>query len=162
MRRVLRKLWEEKVRYILVGGLAMNLWGIPRTTADIDILLDLSTENLKKFLGAMKKLNLKLKQPFDESSILDGEKKEKIIRERGAVFTFENSSAPVEAIDFFLENPLDFDVAWRRKKIVRVEDFEVYLAHPDDIIYLKKLSGRPQDIEDIKALEKLKKILGIE
>ena len=43
------KLEEYKVRYVVCGGLAVNLHGIPRMTADVDIILDLTVENLSQF-----------------------------------------------------------------------------------------------------------------
>lgn len=161
MIRVLRKLWEGDIRYLLVGGLALNLWGIPRTTYDIDIMLDLSSdENIRKFVESMKELGLKLKQPIDLEKIHDKNFRERIFREKEAVvLTFENLENPIEIVDFFTENPINFESAWRRRKEVKVADFFVRLAHPDDIISLKRISGRPQDIEDIKALEKLKKLI---
>jgi len=37
----------KKVRYLLAGGIAVNLYGIERATADIDIIVDLEDDNLK-------------------------------------------------------------------------------------------------------------------
>lgn len=51
---VFRRLQEEGVRYLVVGGLAMNLHGIPRMTADIDLYVDLEKVNASRFLAAMK------------------------------------------------------------------------------------------------------------
>src|SRR5713101_1184841 len=47
-----RALEEEKVRYLLVGGLAVNLHGIARFTADVDIMLALDAENLGHCVAA--------------------------------------------------------------------------------------------------------------
>jgi len=38
--QLFKKLSEEQVRYLICGGLAVNIYGIPRMTADIDLLLD--------------------------------------------------------------------------------------------------------------------------
>lgn len=46
---VFRALEEHKVRYLLVGGLAMNLHGVPRMTMDIDLVIALDTKNLERF-----------------------------------------------------------------------------------------------------------------
>lgn len=43
--RLLRRLHEEGVRYILVGGHAVRLNGFLRNTEDIDLLMPLSSEN---------------------------------------------------------------------------------------------------------------------
>ncbi|PMP95451.1 MAG: hypothetical protein C0169_05450, partial [Thermodesulfobacterium geofontis] len=63
MQRILKILYLNKIRYLLCGGLAVNLYGIPRTTVDLDLIIDLSHENLKNFILTMKKAGLTLKQP---------------------------------------------------------------------------------------------------
>jgi len=54
MRRILRLLYLNKIRYLLCGGVAVNLYGVPRTTVDLDLILDLSHENLKNFIFTIK------------------------------------------------------------------------------------------------------------
>ena len=44
------KLEQFKVRYLICGGLAVNIYGIPRMTADIDLLLDFTEKNVTDFL----------------------------------------------------------------------------------------------------------------
>lgn len=48
---IFRGLQEEGVRYLVVGGLAMNLHGIPRMTADVDLYVDLEKANASRFLS---------------------------------------------------------------------------------------------------------------
>lgn len=50
---VCRRLNEEKVRYVLIGGLAINYYGLPRTTEDIDLLVDPSEENILRIKRAL-------------------------------------------------------------------------------------------------------------
>lgn len=51
--KLLARLADHDVRFILVGGLAVTLQGYVRLTEDVDILLDESTENIASFLGCM-------------------------------------------------------------------------------------------------------------
>jgi len=53
-----RELEASKVRYLLVGGLAMNLHGVPRMTMDVDIILAMDEPNLQAFLKAANHLGL--------------------------------------------------------------------------------------------------------
>jgi hypothetical protein len=48
---IFKRLNEKKIKYIVVGGIAVNLYGIPRMTYDLDLLLDLEDENLRRFLS---------------------------------------------------------------------------------------------------------------
>lgn len=41
---VFRNLNKKKVRYVVIGGIAVNLHGIPRATADLDLMVDLEKE----------------------------------------------------------------------------------------------------------------------
>jgi len=46
---IFKRLNEEKIKYIVVGGMAVNFLGVPRMTYDIDLLLYLEDKNLRKF-----------------------------------------------------------------------------------------------------------------
>ena len=48
-----KRLNEEDVKYVLVGGFAMNYYGFPRATEDIDLLVDPSDENILKVKNAL-------------------------------------------------------------------------------------------------------------
>jgi hypothetical protein len=43
---------KEDIDYLVVGGLAVNLHGIPRMTYDIDLMVSLDTGNIMKLLSA--------------------------------------------------------------------------------------------------------------
>lgn len=49
-----RRLEEQQVRYLLVGGLAMNLHGVPRMTMDVDIALVMDRSNIETFVELAK------------------------------------------------------------------------------------------------------------
>ncbi len=51
-----KRLSQQKIRYLICGGLAVNIYGIPRMTADIDLLLDFTDDNIEKFETAIKLL----------------------------------------------------------------------------------------------------------
>ena len=43
---LLRRLAEESVNFVVVGGLALNAWGVVRGTKDVDVVVALDEENL--------------------------------------------------------------------------------------------------------------------
>ena len=45
---LLRRLVEARVRFVLVGGLAVNAWGVVRGTKDLDVVADPDLENLQR------------------------------------------------------------------------------------------------------------------
>lgn len=53
VKRISEALQSYGVKYVLVGGLAINFHGRPRMTHDIDLLIDPSPENLEKVKAAL-------------------------------------------------------------------------------------------------------------
>jgi hypothetical protein len=60
---------------MVAGGIAVNLYGIERATADIDIIIKLDKKNLLKFVKVAKKLGLKPKLPLALDDFIDAEKR---------------------------------------------------------------------------------------
>ena len=54
---------KKKIKYIICGGVAVNLLGIPRMTYDIDLLVKMEDKNLRKLLELFKKWGFKPKVP---------------------------------------------------------------------------------------------------
>ncbi|MFH1773829.1 MAG: nucleotidyltransferase [Methanobacteriota archaeon] len=138
---VFSKFNQKKARYVIVGGLAVNLHGVPKMTADLDIMADLSKENLLRLIEAVTELGYL-------------PRKEKKMH----VFTFWHPSKPYQQIDIFIENPIDFDAAYKSREIVKAGGLEIPLISLDHLIILKKISARKQDLSDIETLKKVKKL----
>ena len=49
---ILKEFFDRKIDYLIVGGLAVNLYGVPRVTQDIDIIIALDKENIFKLYTA--------------------------------------------------------------------------------------------------------------
>jgi hypothetical protein len=60
LHELLRQLSEADIRFVLVGGLAVNAWGYLRTTQDIDVVPDSSAENLANLDALLRKLDGKV------------------------------------------------------------------------------------------------------
>jgi hypothetical protein len=48
---------RHNVRYIVIGGIAAVLYGVPRATFDLDILIDANPDNARKLLDALQTPN---------------------------------------------------------------------------------------------------------
>lgn len=159
MRRILRLLYLNKIKYLLCGGVAVNLYGIPRTTVDLDLIIDLSYENLKNFILTMKNAGLTLKQPVEENKLFNSSYRESLIKEKNTkVLTYINLKNPLEVIDFFIDPPVDFEETFKKKTVLKVEDYEVYLVDIETLIKLKEKSKRNIDLSDAENLRKIQKI----
>ena len=50
--RLFASLAAHNVRYLLVGGLAVNVHGTPRMTMDVDVIIALDPQNVDHFIAA--------------------------------------------------------------------------------------------------------------
>jgi hypothetical protein len=152
------QLYKQNISYLVCGGLAVNIYGIPRMTADIDILLDFEDKNVNKFENAMKLLSYFSAIPISLKIMVDKVEREKMIREKNMIaYSFFNSRAGVMALDVLVDVPIAFDELWNNREVRKLNSFEVNLVSVEHLIELKKYSNRKQDNDDILLLSKLLK-----
>ena len=80
---LLQSLSEEKVQYVLVGGLAVQLHGYMRSTFDMDLVLAMNDENLKRFIAVAKRIGLAPSIPVPMDSLRNAAQIEQWYREKG-------------------------------------------------------------------------------
>lgn len=135
-----------KVRYVLVGGLAVLMHGHFRTTKDMDIFYEVDEENCNKLLRVIQEfgfgyLKLTFNDLMDTSSFIKlGREPERIdlLNDLPGV-TFKEVHG--EAFDYREES----------------DSFTVKVIHVNHLIKNKKAVGRYQDLDDVKKLEKILK-----
>ena len=157
---IFRKLFDSLnkagVEYLVCGGIAVNLYGIERATADIDIAVRLDEENLGRFIAAAKELGLRPKMPVSLEELTEPGKREEWRKEKGmVVFSLYDEKAPFFLLDVFIEAPFDFQNIYQRRKEIRLGDIVIPLAPIDVLIEMKEKTGRPQDRADVFYLKKI-------
>ncbi|MGH7164509.1 MAG: hypothetical protein ACREIS_03160 [Nitrospiraceae bacterium] len=156
---IFRGLHAARVRYLVVGAVAINLHGIPRMTADLDLMVDMTEWNLRKFVETAVALGYRPRVPVEAGQLLDPSKRREWQEMKSMVmFTWLHPNRPYEEIDLFLENPIDFESAYAGRKELPVIDFTIPLASTSDLIALKRISDREQDRSDIEALTRLQRL----
>ena len=154
---VFREFERQGVEYLLVGGVAVNIYGYVRMTMDLDIMVDLSEDNLSRIIGVMEKLGFSPRVPVDPHDLIAEEKRVEWTEKKGAVvFTFIDLKKPFRQIDVFLINPMSFSEAYARRKIMAIGGITLSVACLDDLIAMKERAGRPRDLEDASHLKKIK------
>lgn len=146
------------VRYVVVGGVAVVLHGFARLTADLDIAVDLSPAEAKKAIDALIGIGMQTRLPVDPLAFADPEMRAQWVREKAMrVFPLWDPANPMRQVDLFAENPIDFEQLWARAEMIDLATVSVRVASIRDLIHLKRLAGRPQDLQDIEALEAIVK-----
>ncbi len=151
LERVCQVLNKYRVRYVVVGGYAVALHGAIRGTLDIDVALRWTKHDLVKAEDALQKIGLVSRLPVTALDVF--EYRNEYIQNRNLIaWNFHNPVDPSELLDIII----NFDAKGKRAVYKRLSTTSVPVLNIRDLIDMKKASGRPQDIEDIKALEKLK------
>lgn len=154
---ILKEFYNSGIKYLIVGGLSVNLHGIPRVTQDIDVIISLDHENIAGVNKIMKKLGYMPSLPVNPDNLSDKTIRESWIREKNLIaFTFYHPSEHFKIVDIVISHPLDFDSAYKNRTEKSIKDFRINLVSIDDLITMKKHSGRNQDLSDVEMLKKLR------
>jgi hypothetical protein len=152
-----RGIERSRVRYLVVGGVAMNLLGYPRFTGDIDILLALDKPNLDRMAKLMKGMGYERRVPVDVQELGDERRALQLINEKNLVaYTFANPDAPQFSIDVIVGESLEFAKYAKDALEVAVLDVRIPVVSIDDLIGMKRKTNRKKDADDVIALLELK------
>jgi hypothetical protein len=156
-----RALHEERVEYIVVGGLAINLHGVERATMDVDLILAMNEGNLRLFLKAATKLKLKPVLPVQLEALCDARQLETWTREKHLIaFSLRSMSPNLPTVDIIVRPAVPFDRLYRNRIEKDIGGVRLSLASIDDLIALKTGTGRKQDASDIEALRIVRRVTG--
>ena len=139
------------VRFALVGGYAVALHGVPRGTIDVDLALQWTLQDLVQAEAALKGIGLASSLPITAREVF--ERRDEYVQSRNLVaWNFLNPDAPLEQVDIII----NYDLKGKSTDFVEMPQTTIPVLSVEDLIEMKSLSGREQDIEDAAALEKLR------
>jgi predicted nucleotidyltransferase len=151
---VLREFQRQKVKYVLVGGIAFNLLGGYRNTLDMDILVEMSDKNLFKIVNILKKAGYHVKQPVDPIMIADKKTRRDWIKNKNMkAFNFYKGERSYEEVDIIIDSPVNFENAISDALEARAGGLALKVISLKNFIKMKKASGRDKDLRDIAALK---------
>ncbi len=155
---ILREFQKQKVKYVLVGGIAVNLLGSLRSTADMDILVEMGNDNLRKVVSILKKKNYRVKQPVDPMGIANEKLRYDWIHNKHMkAFNFYKEDE-LKEVDIIIESPVSFAEAKKSALRIKIDDIILPVISIDNLIEMKQGTGRGVDKLDIEELRKIKKL----
>ena len=134
-----------EVRYILVGGFAVNYHGYSRSTGDLDLWIDPSEDNKTKLLSALDKLE------FDIHEL------KKTSLKGAAPIDIPITNFKIELIPF-LSTTLHFDEAYASAATGNIDGIDIKVIHLNHLIQLKSNTDRLQDALDVEELKRRNKM----
>lgn len=137
--------FQNKVKYITIGGFAVNIYGYNRNTGDIDIYLEDTIENRINLRTALKSVNLGDFESIETMKFIPG----------WTEFTL-NYGLRLDIMTAVkgLEDK-SFNSLLENATVVKIGETPVFFIDYDNLIIAKKASNRPKDILDIEELVKL-------
>ncbi len=139
LQSVFRSFQSHDVRYVIIGGIAAVLHGVPRATFDLDILIEATEANVARLLQALREAGFGTADLVDVQGILENE------------ITIFNDRV---RIDVLTTTPgLTFKAAWERCETMDYHGQKFHVASRQDVIASKRAVGRPKDLEDIRILD---------
>ncbi len=136
---VFRSLQNHEVRYVVIEGIAAVLYGVPRATFDLDILIEATPENAQRLLDAFLEAGLGSAALTNVQHLLDNE-----------ITIFKDRVR----IDVQTSTPgLIFQDGWSRRVTMTYQTQDFYVVSKADLIAAKKAAGRAVDLEDVRLLE---------
>ena len=129
---------EHKVRYILLGGWAVGIYGNPRATKDIDFLIAIDDENIDHLQKAL----FHFGAPTVDKSVF---------QEIGNVFRLGSSPIQIDVTND--ADGIDFELCYEKRNSITIDDLEISVISKEDLIVNKKASGRHRDLADVEFLE---------
>lgn len=150
LERICAALRDAGVRYAIVGGHAVALHGAVRGTIGIDLVLRWSRRTLIRAEAALNGIGLESRLPIGAEDVYAF--RDEYIENRNLIaWNFHNPNDPLEQVDIVI----NYDLRGRRTKRVELPSGPVNVLSIRDLIAMKRASGRPQDLEDARALERL-------
>lgn len=119
------------IEYLIVGGVAVNLYGYNRFTGDIDILMALTPKNLEKMDELMRKLGYIKKEGLE-------------------VYAFIAPEMPQLDINIPIKETMDFSQYNKRKTTIEVWDMRLPVMNINDLLSMERPTERRIDLEKLK------------
>lgn len=142
LKTLVRFLSAQKIKYVILGGIAVSIYGEPRLTADIDVNIIFDKDKLDEFLVEAKKFNF---YPLFPNT-------RKITEKTGVIpMKFVKGKITGKADIIIAENVLEY-TAIKRGRIKKIGSIRARLVSPEDLIIHKITSSRPRDLEDLKGI----------
>lgn len=154
---IIRALNGVNVRYLIVGGVAVNAHGYGRTTYDMDMVLALDPENITRAFSVLTEAGYAPIVPVTPDQFADKESRERWRNEKGmVVLPMTADRHPDTPIDLFITEPFNFTeelatALWQEL----VPGVMVPVVRLETLLAMKRESGRPKDLADLDELNLL-------
>jgi hypothetical protein len=156
---VLRCLVAGGARFVVVGGVAVNLQGVPRFTADLDVAIALEPATLRAVTRGLTALGLRPRLPVPAAELEDVVTVKDWIENRNLqAITFQDPRDPLRQVDALVGSRLSFDEIEASAETLTMLGLPIPVASIETLIRMKDGTGRQQDASDVVALRRVRRL----
>jgi hypothetical protein len=139
LKGVFESFQKHDVRYLVIGSIASILYGVPRATFNLDILIEPTPDNAQRLLDSLLDAGLGTASLTNVKELLSNE-----------ITVFKDWVR----IDVQTVTPgLNFQEAWENRETMTFQGQIFYVLSKKDLISSKRASGCDVDLEDVRLLE---------
>jgi len=146
LKRVCLVFNEAKIKFCLIGGLAVGILAKPRATEDIDLLVLIDKED-KEILASLLRDNFEVIQDHDLMVFKQATIWRLVVKD---VFTNDNGLVIIALV--FADNEI-YRKAVLDVITIQIDEVDIPVVKPENLIKIKKLSNRPRDLLDIQDIQ---------
>lgn len=153
---ILQELVEGGVEFLLIGGVAVGYHGHIRATKDVDVVPASDRENLQRLAKVLQRLDARVEgaEEFDKGELPDP--LDPAVLELGGNWVLATRLGRLDVMQWIGEWPL-----WEELSPQAIEDsiadLQIKIVSYEDLIRLKELAGRPEDLADLQHLQEARK-----
>jgi hypothetical protein len=151
LKKIVEILEDLDINYCITGGFAVSVWGRPRSTFDIDVVIQLKDGNIKPLIKNLRRLSSA--GYIEESAVKEA-------AAQGGEFNFIHPESGIKA-DFWVIKKGDLigQKELKRRVVRNFDGQKIYFISPEDLILSKlrwfKESESSRHLEDVKSILKI-------
>jgi predicted nucleotidyltransferase len=158
IRELVTALASANIAYCIVGGVAVNLHGVRRRTYNVDLVVSPDTRTLNALRDTLDGLGLRCRELLDLERFADVATRRRLLVEQNKfAVTFYDPNDPTSEVEIVLSPPLSPDDLVRRSVSCTIGGTAVRVVALSDLIFIKRVSGRLHDADDVARLEQLQR-----
>lgn len=148
---ILRELVEGGVEFLLIGGVAVGYHGHVRATKDVDVVPAPDRENLERLAEVLKRLDAEVEgaEEFDRGELPDP--LDPSVLELGGNWILVTRLGRLDVMQWIGDWAL-----WQQLSPAAIKDsvadLPLRIVSYEDLVRLKELAGRPEDLVDLQRL----------
>ncbi|HJZ12711.1 MAG TPA: hypothetical protein VJ521_11205 [Acidobacteriota bacterium] len=151
--KIIDALDRANLDYAVAGGYAVSLHGAIRGTLDVDLIIRQVESDYVAVEAVLRNLDLRPHLPVTAVDVFRF-RREYMEKRNVKAWSFSNPDSPSELVDILIAH----DLRKIKTKKILFRTHKISIVALSDLIRIKKISNRPQDLADVEALEHIKKL----